>query len=556
MATHVRGALAGNTTRAVTRRLAPFLRIAVALAFAFLLAGCAAQSERRHWLRIADGAGDLITLNPHLSIGATMDFVAHLSMGYFIRYDRNARPIPDLVTVIPSRANGGVSADGLRVTWHLRRGVRWSDGVPFDARDVVFSIRAILNPANNEVQGTEGWNLLARIETPDRFTVVYHLKRPYGAIIPLSFATVGGEPCLLPAHLLDKLPNINHAAFNALPVGLGPFRIVSWKRGDRVEMEANPYFWRGRAKLDRVTFRFLSSRDTLLVGLRTGDIDLWPLVPPTYVPQLAGIRDLTVSNAPTLRTTHLDFLLTPRGIADLAVRRAVRFAIDRPQIVHTVEHDAGFVTDSIVWPFAQVRMNDPHLIGTDPGRARRELTAAGWLPGPDGIRVKAGRRLSLVVPYQAGAPDLDAIVELLRVQLRAVGIEIVTRTFTHSVLFAPAADGGIIAGAKFDMVLYSSTLTTVPDFASNFDCAQIPPHGENYIHWCDAKVTSLLAQMRGAYDDAAIARASSAINRVFIDEVPSIQLFVWRGGYAMTQRLRGYQPNVLSSFDEMLDVDI
>jgi len=522
------------------------------------LAGCNAASapRDRHILRIADGSGDLSTLNPHLMMSATLDFVAHLSMGYLIRYDRNARPFADLATAIPSRANGGVSADGRRVTWHLRRGVRWSDGVPFDARDVVFSIRAILNPANNEAQGTEGWNLIDRLDMPDRYTVVYHLKRPYGAIVPLSFATVGGEPCLLPQHLLGSLPNINHAAFNALPVGLGPFRIVRWERGDRIEFERNPYYWRGRPKLDRITFSILSSHDTLMIGLRTGAVDLWPLVPPRYAPQLAAIPGIRVSDAPSLRTTHLDFLMTPGALADLAVRRAVRDAIDRRRIVATVEHGAGLLTDAIVWPNAPVLRDDPHLIGPDPARARRELLADGWIPGADGIRVKAGRRLSLRLPYQAGVPDLDGMVELMRAELRAVGIEIVTRTYAHAVMFAPLSEGGIVASGKFDAVLYSSTLTSVPDLASNFDCAQVPPHGENYLRWCDPRVPPLLERMRAAYDDAAIGRSFDALNEIFIAEVPSIQLFVWRGGYAMSDALRGYHPNVLSSFDDMLDVDI
>jgi peptide/nickel transport system substrate-binding protein len=388
------------------------------------------------------------------------------------------------------------------------------------------------------------------------YTVVYHLKRPYGAIVPLSFATVGGEPCLLPEHLLGKLHDINHAAYNALPVGLGPFRIMRWQRGDRIEMEANPYFWQGRPKLDRVTFSLLPSRDTLLVQLRTGGVDLWPLVPPTSVPQLKTIPGLVVTDAPTLRTTHLDFMMTPDALADAAVRRAVRFAIDRPRIVRTVEHGKGYLTDHIVWPYDAVERDAPDLIRADAARARRELQADGWILGPDGIRVKSGRRLSLRVPYQAGAPDLDEIAEIIRADLRAVGIEIVTRTYTHSLLFAPAADGGIIDSGKFDMAFYSSTLTTVPDFASNFDCAQIPPHGENYTHWCDPRLAAPLAAMRRAYDDAAIAQSYAAIDRLFIDEAESIQLFVWRGGYAMSNQLRGYEPNVVSSFDGMRDVDI
>jgi ABC-type transport system substrate-binding protein len=106
------------------------------------------------------------------------------------------------------------------------------------------------------------------------------------------------------------------------------------------------------------------------------------------------------------------------------------------------------------------------------------------------------------------------------------------------------------------MALYSSTLTTVPDFASNFDCAQIPPHGENYTHWCDPRLEPLLSSMRRAYDAASIEAAFRGVNRLFVDQVDSVQLFVWRSGYAMSDRLRGYHPNVMSSFDDMIGVDI
>jgi len=201
-----------------------------------------------------------------------------------------------------------------------------------------------------------------------------------------------------------------------------------------------------------------------------------------------------------------------------------------------------------------VLRTDPHLIAFDPDRARRALLADGWIPGPDGIRVKHGQRLSLRLPYQAGAPDLDETIELLRVELRSVGIEIVTRTYSHTILFAPASDGGIIAGAKFDIVLYSSTLTTVPDLASNFDCAQVPPHGETYTRWCDPRLAAPLVAMRQAYDTPAMERAYAQINRRFGDEAESIQLFVWRGGYAMRDRVHGYAPNLVSSFDQIYDV--
>jgi len=527
------------------------------LTFALTLALCAcAQPPPQHWLRISDGSGDLSSLDPHLAMGASLDDVAQLTMAYFVRFDANSRPEPELLTEIPSKGNGGISRDGLTITWRLRHGVRWSDGAPFDARDVLFSTRAILNPANNEAQGTEGWNQIARLTAPDAYTVVFHLKRPYGALIALAFAPVGGGPCLLPAHVLAGLPNINTAPYNSLPVGIGPFRVVKWKRGDAIELEANPYYWRGRPKLDRITYKLVPSRDTLLAQMKTGDVDLWPRVPPTYVAQLAAMPHVRVVSGPSLRTTHLDFMLTPGALADQTVRRAVRLAIDRRELLRTVEHGNGFLTDAIVWPAAPVSRDDPHTVAADPARARALLAADGWLPGADGIRVKAGRRLAFALPYQAGSPDLSSMVELMRAELRAIGIELDARTYTHAVLFAPQSMGGILANGKFDAILYSSTLTSLPDLASNFDCAQAPPKGENFTHWCDPRVAPLLATMRASYDPAEIARAFRALDAIFIEEVPSIQLFVWKGNRAQSDRLRGYQDNLLTSFDGMRDVDI
>jgi peptide/nickel transport system substrate-binding protein len=532
-----------------------FLRLRRSLALVLMLAlSACASPQRQHTLRIADGGGDLTSLDPHLTMGATMDDVGQLALAYFMRYDRNGRLTPELITQVPSPSNGGVSRDGLRITWHLRRGVRWSDGAPFDARDVRFTIGAILNPANDEIGGTEGWDAIRRVETPDRYTVVYVLKRPYGALVPMSFTPAGGGPCLLPVHLLGALPNINTAPYNSKPVGIGPFRIVAWKRGDSIEMEPNPYYWRGRPKLEHVTFKLIPSLETVFAQVANGELDLWPTVPPTFILRAAKLRGVHGDSQPTLRTTHIDFMMTHATLLDPAVRAAIRSAIDRRRLVATVEHGAGLVTDSIVWPGAPV-LHDDAVASAAPARARASLSADGWLPGPNGTRVKAGRPLALTLVYQSGAPDLDSLVEVLRAELQAIGITLVTRTFSHTLLIAPKQSGGILANGNYDIALYASTIVSLPDLASNFDCAQVPPHGENYNHWCDPKVNALLGTMRDSYDSRTVAHAFSQLNRRFIEEIPSIQLFVWKGSYIARNGVTGYRPNRLTAFDDMMDVD-
>ena len=228
--------------------------------------------------------------------------------------------------MITTQANGGISRDGKTIVWHLRSGVRWSDGAPFDADDVVFTVKAILNPANDEEQGTAGWDRIARMDEPDKHTVVFHLKAPYGSYLPLFFGTAADEPCILPKHILGSLPTINDAPFNRKPVGIGPFRVVAWKHGDAIELEANPYYWRGKPKLTRITYKLLPSQETLMQQIQTGEVDLWPLMPPSYTARLQQVPNVHVLLEPNYRTTNLDFVVAHRPlVADVRVRQAVRY---------------------------------------------------------------------------------------------------------------------------------------------------------------------------------------------------------------------------------------
>ena len=179
---------------------------------------------------------NLSRLNPHIVASTSLGNLSQLTMAYLVRYDEQNRPVPELATEVPTQKNGGISRDGLTMTWHLRKGVRWSDGEPFDADDVVFSTNAVNNPRNNEI-GRDGWDAIVKIDEPDKFTVVYHLKHPYSGYLPSFFGTAGANPI----HLLStssQPARFQQRPYNSKPVGIGPFRYVLWKRGDRVELEA------------------------------------------------------------------------------------------------------------------------------------------------------------------------------------------------------------------------------------------------------------------------------------------------------------------------------
>ncbi|BDE08037.1 hypothetical protein WPS_33130 [Vulcanimicrobium alpinum] len=536
------------------------LRACALAAASLFVAGCASSSgpsggtTHAHWLRLATGGGDPNSLNIHQDPSLTAGIIAELSQAYLVRYDRNGNPVPELATEIPTQRNHGISADGKTIVWHLRRGVRWSDGAPFSADDVVFTVRAILNPKNNEEQGTVGWDLIAQIDEPDKNTVVFHLKRPYSDYLPLYFGTAGNEPCILPQHILGKLASFNDAPYNAAPVGIGPFRVTAWRRGDAIELEANPYYWRGKPKLERITYKLIPSQETLTAQMQTGEVDLWPETPPSYIDRLKAAPSLRVRVAPNYRTTNLDFVVTRPNVADPRVRRAIRKALDRRELVAKILHGYGFLHDGVAIPLAPPAPESV-VDRYDPAGARALLDAAGWRAGANGIRAKNGVPLALDLVYPAGSAELDGQTELLRAYLKAVGIEVQSKKYAPNIFRALQQNGGILYGGKYDMASYPRTLQSVADVRGLYSCASRPPNGENASRYCSPEADALLDRIQGTYGEqerkALLARYQQRLN----DDAPTIMLFAWKGGTAANVRVTGFDPPILTPFDDMMGVD-
>jgi peptide/nickel transport system substrate-binding protein len=224
------------------------------------------RAAQPHVLRWTDSL-DVQTLNPLLATSANITWLGQLTMAHFTRFDPHDRLVPELITEIPSMANGGISRDGRSVTYHLRRDVKWSDGVPFDSDDVTFTVGAILNRANN-ISSRDAWDHVAGVSAIGKYSVVFHLKAAYAPFASQFFSS-STPSCVLPKHILGSLATINEAPYNALPVGIGPFRYTAFRRADAVEMEANPFYFRGKPKLAKLVYKIVTDENTLFTQLQT-----------------------------------------------------------------------------------------------------------------------------------------------------------------------------------------------------------------------------------------------------------------------------------------------
>lgn len=504
-----------------------------------------------HELRISD-AGNPTTLNPHLSQNASTANLSEPTMAWLVRWDARNQPYPELATKLPTAANGGISADGMTITYHLRRGVKWSDGAPFDARDVAFSIAAVNNPANDE---GGRFDQIARVETPDSYTVVIHLKRRWGTFLEALFSSCCANPSLLPRHLLAGYSSINKVAYNDLPVGIGPFRFTRWDKDKDVVMEANPLYWRGRPKLDRVVYEIIPTRDDLLQAMRDHRVDLWYQFSGAYLDRVHAIDGYSIARRPSYAYNHLDFNLTRTPLDDVRVRRALRFALDRNALLTQLSHGVGIVQDSAL-PVSAPYFHDMGTAGYDPAQAQALLDAAGWVRGADGIRAKAGHRLVLEVATSEGQSDTDHLMDAIKSQWERVGATLHVTHYPGTKMFLPAQQGGVIFGSNWDIVFFAWAADPMGDYSGEYACDQFPPKGSNNVRWCNPRAQAAMQAVLGDYDQAQRNADVQQVMRAFIDDAPSIVTQMREDLFASNTDLQNYRPNTVTPFDNLMGVDI
>jgi peptide/nickel transport system substrate-binding protein len=523
-----------------------FLRRACAAVLLLALWGCARTAPvtdggRHPWtqpgvLRLADVA-DPDSLNPLLS---TMDLSYDLSsliFSYLVIADARGKPMGDLAVDVPSLANGGISRDGTLYTYHLRGGVLWHDGVPLTSRDVAFSWRVIMNPRNN-VLHREGYDQVARIDTPDDRTVVVHLKRRDPPFVTQFFTTLqeGAKP-VVPEHLLRGAPEINDVPFNAQPVGTGPFRFVAWDRGRRITLVANERYFKGRPKLDRVELSILPDMNTITTAVRTHEIDMPVSADPLMYDRFRatpGLRAM-LTGWNSQRFLMLDDARP--ALRHVEVRRAIARAIDYSVFTGKMTYGTAQPARDIV-PRSSIGFANNPAYRHDPAAARALLERAGWRTGPDGVRAKDGTRLDLVFVIAAGGRDAAYAVQLQQM-LRAVGIGVTIKSYPYKGVFA--FDGPIVNG-RFDLAIFANTLPYDPDSTSTLTCANFAPKGENESRTCDPVIDALERAGLATDDPRKRAAIYRAIGRRVHETVPFIPLFAQRRVSVFNDDLRGYAP--------------
>lgn len=475
--------------------------------------GCSHSGARHAYgsqLIFSGLGGEPDTLNPMFSNEADELNFSHLYMSYLIENDDRGNPLGEIAAEVPSLANGGISPDERTVTYHVRSGVRWQDGAPLTARDVLFSYRAIVDRRNN-VSTRVGYDEVQSIRAADARTVIVRLRRRFSPFTQYFFGPQG-VGAIMPAHLLEGRTDLNRTAFNQRPIGSGPFRIVKWAHDDSIVLEANPLYWRGKPRIERLIFRIIPDPNTRLDQLRTGEADAYFDVDPQLLPQLRSIPDVRISLTPVADMHVIRFNLRDPLLRDLRVRRAIAMAIDRRTLVAAATHGTGIIVDADQPRNGWAYDAQTAAIRYDPAAARRVL--AGRSP-----------EVTLAIsPQLVNGSQLVAAV--IQEDLRRAGIHAIVKQYPGAQLYGPAAQGGILASGRFQLT-YDAwwVLGNDPDDSWNMACDQRPPAGLNYAFWCDARADAAIRDALATVDRNRRRADYAIVQRAIARDLPILTLW-------------------------------
>ena len=491
---------------------------------------------RSHTL-VAAISGDPGHLNPAITTNGGVHTAADLLYDGLISLGNDLKPQPALAE------RWVVEDKGARYRFFLRHNVRWHDGKPFTSADVKFSFDSVLLRFHSRTRASLG-PVLLHIDTPDDYTVVFQLRRPYS---PLLAQLDVDEGPIIPKHLYAGTDPLRNPA-NMAPVGTGPFRFVSYSPGTEIRYKANIDYFGTKPRLDGVVLRVIPDGSTQVAALEAGEVDWLFGVPGPERERLrhdsrVHLEQTGISPGGDNCISTVGFNLDRPMFADVRVRRAIAHAVDRQQFAERVTFGDGKAADAPISSGISFAHAD-HLAmpAFDTLQADRLLTAAGWRRSERDVRVARGVRgirdgTQFVINFKAMS-GMSAYGELLRAQLRRVGIDLrvvslepvvyaqtvfTARDFDTSI--APYCEGAD-PQIGFQRTLVSSSIAPVPF--------------SNMAGYRNATMDSLFERAGAALKLEDRRRLYRTIQELAVRDQPYIWLVETTSTHAYTTRCTGF----------------
>ncbi len=499
--------------RYVSRAISPLLLIAtVALypAAQLTLSGCAPKPPVDEGTLVIALPGAPTSIDPRLATDAYGEQILQMTHAFLVRRDAAGNPLPDL-------AESWEEKSPEEFIFRLRKGARFHDGREVSSADVRYTFEWILDPQNLSPHCST-YDMISRIETPDPWTVVFHLKEPFAPFL------VGMARGIVPA-------GAGARGYSPIP-GAGPYKVDDFRPDEGISLSRHDRYHGRLPAVAKVLVKFIPDSNVRFLELKKGSVNfVLNGVDPDLLPASLKNPALAMEEAAGSNVSYLGFNLRDPILSDVRVRRAIALAIDREAIVRTIWKGHADLADSILAPGFWAHAEGLPVLRHDPAEAMRLLDLAGYRD-PDG----PGPKPRFTLSYKTSQNELRRrIAAVIQENLRQAGIAMEVQSLEWGAFFSDIKKG--------NFQLYSLTWVGIADpdiFRYAFHSSQVPPDGANRGRYANPEIDRLVLAGRREPSREKRNAIYRKVQSILSRDLPVFPLWVNRNILLRDRRIAGF----------------
>ena len=484
----------------------PLAMVSLALAVVFGPVGSTGAAGPKQL--VISQAADAVTLDPHMhSQAETMNVLLNV-YDPLVDFTEKFEPVPNLAT-------GWRQIDAVTWRFTLRKGVTFHNGESFSARAVKYSFDRLVDPNQKAPMGTR-LTALKEVRIVDDYTVDIVTKEPYAPLLYIISLYLQIAPP-------DTVKQMGDTKFGLTGVGTGPYRVKSWVKDQELVLEANPKYWKGAPRVQRVVYRPIPEDSARVAALQTGESDIVASVPPERWQEIQQDKATRISaRTGTMVYMGLDTYHAP--FEDVRVRRALNHAIDVDTIINKILLGTA---DRMNGPFFRTALGYDKSIQPyryDPALAKKLLSEAGY---PNGFET-----VLAALPAQEGASKLMEVAETVAYQLGQLGVKVRIDTLEPATAFQRYRN------REFKMYFFTWPENPEPD---RYLYTLFHSQARGY-YYKNAEADRLLDQGRKTFNVAERRKVYEALHRVLFQDAPWVFLYTQKTGFGIRRHVKWDAP--------------
>ena len=471
--------------------------------------------------------GDASNLIPMLSSDSASSAINSLVYSGLVKYDKDLKVVGDLAE------SWDISEDGLVFTFHLRKNVKWHDGEPFTANDVMFTYKTMIDPKTPTAYGGD-FLQVKKAEVLDDYTFQVTYDQPFAPAL-ISWALN-----IVPRHLLEG-EDIVTSPLSRHPIGTGPYKFVKWTTGQEIILKSNPDYFEGRPYISEYNYRIIPDLATMFLELKSGGLDWMGLTPLQYKRQTDSEsfnKSFNKYKYISFGYTYLGYNLLLPLFQDRRVRQALTYAINKESVIEGVLLGLGVAATGPYKPDSWVYNPQVKRYPYDPEKARELLKEAGWEDTDgDGIIDKNGDPFAFTILTNQGNEQRANTGVIVQDNLRKVGIEAKVRVVEWAAFLKE-----FINKKNFQAVIMGWTTPQDPDLYDVWHSSKTKEGELNFISYKNPELDKYIELARHTFDREKRKEYYYKVQDILAEDQPYTFLYVPDALNCVNSRFYGIEP--------------